>query len=119
MKINSNKVVLTNCARDTDEAAHGEGTSRANGRTVFGEGGSQSLAGAVLVLNLEFVLEELKAMVLVGFQSRFARRTYNEVTLALLEAHLLNEKRAESVQGVAVGGNLGVGEDTNCFKLAI
>lgn len=45
--------------------------------------------------------------------------TYNEVTLALLEAHLLNEKRAEGVQGVTVGGDLGVGKNTDCFMLVI
>ena len=54
------EITLTNCARDTNEAAHGEGTSRADGRTVLSEGGGQGLSGAVLVLNLELVLEELR-----------------------------------------------------------
>lgn len=61
------KPALTNCARDTDKATHGEGTSRADGRTVLGEGGGQGLVRAVLVLDLESVLEKLRVM-LVRFQ---------------------------------------------------
>ena len=65
----SEKAALTNCARDTDEATHGEGSTRADGGTVLGEGGGQGLVGTVLVLNLESVLEELRDGV-SDFQSR-------------------------------------------------
>lgn len=74
MTINNIKGTRTNCARDTDETTHGEGTSRADGRTVLGEGGSQGLVGAILVLNLELVLEELKEL-LVGLSVAF--RSYD------------------------------------------
>lgn len=44
--------------------------------------------------------------------------THNHVTLALLKVHLLLERGAQSVQGVATRNDLGVGEESNyCFML--
>lgn len=67
----------------THEASHG---GVALGVTVLNESRGAGLAGAVLVLNLELVLE------------------HDEITLTLLELHLLLEGSADGVQGVTAGG---------------
>lgn len=52
---------LTDGARNTDKLGHGRGATRADGSTVLAKGGGDSVLAAVLVLDLEQMLQELNS----------------------------------------------------------
>lgn len=79
-------------AGNTDGLGHGAVTLRV---TVLAQGGRPRLLAAVLVLNLELVLQ------------------HDEVALAGLKLHLLLERGAESIERVAAGDGLLVGEESD------
>lgn len=82
----------SNTTGNTDQLSHGGVAGRV---TVLAQGRGAGLLGAVLVLDLESVLE------------------HDHVALAGLVLHLLLEGGAEGVEGVAAGGDGLVGEEAD------
>lgn len=81
-----------NTAGHTDQLSHGR---VAGGVAVLAQGRGAGLLGAVLVLDVELVLE------------------HDHVALAGLVLHLLLESGAQGVEGIATGSDLLVGEETD------
>lgn len=51
--------ILANAAGNADQLGHGGVAARADGGTVLAKGGGDGVLAAVLVLNLELMLQEL------------------------------------------------------------
>jgi hypothetical protein len=45
--------------------------------------------------------------------------TYDNVALALLVSHLLLERSAKGVESGSAGGDVDIGEDTNCRTISV